>query len=148
MKKSSFKKGKKPLTSAIQGFHLRKTFPDSEISLHHNHGLTWVGKLQPSPLSSIYTVKLKYRLKKRPEVTVIEPQLSSHNGEQLPHIFSGDQLCLFRYKYFEWDSSMRIDETIVPWISLWLLYYEIWTATGKWCGSNQEHSEKGNGKII
>lgn len=72
-------------------------------------------------------------------VTVIEPELIAPEGKRLPHVFSGNELCLFRYKYFEWDSSMIIATTILAWASLWLLYYEIWLATGAWCGSNQEH---------
>jgi len=34
---------------------------------------------------------------------------------------------------------MIIAITILPWASLWLLYYEIWLLTGEWCGANQEH---------
>jgi hypothetical protein len=28
---------------------------------------------------------------------------------------------------------MLLCQTIVPWISEWLLHYEIWLVTGKWC---------------
>ena len=34
---------------------------------------------------------------------------------------------------------MLIADTIVPWVSMWLMHYEIWFATGVWCGSKQEH---------
>jgi hypothetical protein len=29
---------------------------------------------------------------------------------------------------------MLIATTIVPWLALWLFYYEIWRITGKWLG--------------
>jgi hypothetical protein len=29
---------------------------------------------------------------------------------------------------------MRIADTIVPWLILWLFYYEIWHVTGEWKG--------------
>ena len=28
-------------------------------------------------------------------------------------------------------------ETIVPWASLWLYYYEVWHATGEWLGGGE-----------
>lgn len=129
----------KTLTIAIQAAHLRKIFPQAAVTFGPNSSLTWVGQIQPSPLSERYTVRIKYRLTKRPVVAVVEPELFGRIGARLPHVFSRNHLCLFRYKYFEWDSSMIIATTIVPWASLWLLYYEIWLATGEWCGSNQEH---------
>ena len=129
----------KTLTIAVQAAHLKKMFPDSTLTLAANSRLTWVGQLLPSELSQRYTVKIKYRLKERPVVTVVQPELYVPKDKSLPHVFSGNELCLFRYKYFEWDSSMIIAKTIVAWASLWLLYSEIWLATGQWCGSNQEH---------
>lgn len=41
---------------------------------------------------------------------------------------------------------MSIADTIVPWTSLWLHHYEIWLATGIWCGKNEEHPEKDEDK--
>lgn len=35
---------------------------------------------------------------------------------------------------------MRIANTILPWTSLWLYYYEIWLGTGKWEGGG-DHPE-------
>lgn len=31
---------------------------------------------------------------------------------------------------------------IVPWAAEWLLFYEIWTITGEWCGEGVGHSRK------
>jgi hypothetical protein len=33
---------------------------------------------------------------------------------------------------------MRISEYIVPWISLWLFFYETWLITGEWLGGGHE----------
>src|SRR5207248_475323 len=103
----------KTLTIAVQAAHLKKMFPDSTLTLAANSRLTWVGQLLPSELSQRYTVKIKYRLKERPVVTVVQPELYVPKDKSLPHVFSGNELCLFRYKYFEWDSSMIIAKTIV-----------------------------------
>ncbi len=138
-KKSYLRKRLKTLPLAVQAAGLKRVFPDSDVTFNKHIVLTWVGQLKPSPLSEKYTVKIKYRLKQRPVVSVVSPEIVSRNGSRIPHVFSAKELCLFRYKYNEWDSTMPIARTIVPWTSLWLLHYEIWLATGKWCGSNQEH---------
>lgn len=145
-KKSYFPIGKRTLTLAVQGSGLTRLFPDSQVLLNKNVSLTWIGQLHPTPLSDTYTVKIKYSLRKRPAVTVVSPELSQRVDCRIPHVFPGNELCLFRYEYFEWDSSQSIAETIVPWTSLWLLHYEIWLATGTWCGSKQEHPPSGISK--
>jgi len=139
---------KQSLTVAVQAASLRGVFPDSQVTLTQNVSLTWIGKLQPSALSDCYKLKIKYRLKDRPQVTVLEPPLRPRADERLPHVFKGNELCLFRYKYFEWDSTMPIVDTIVPWASLWLFHYEIWRVTGIWCGSKAEHPRDDEDKKI
>jgi hypothetical protein len=123
----------------MQALRLKSAFPDSAIVLERNFGLQWLGKIQPTPLSATYTVKVKYRLNARPEVTIVDPVLISRNGSKLPHVFKGNHPCLFRFKYYEWNGRMSIADTIVPWVSMWLMHYEIWLVTGKWCGSREEH---------
>jgi len=29
---------------------------------------------------------------------------------------------------------MRLDQTVVPWTALWLLYFEEWLFSGEWAG--------------
>jgi hypothetical protein len=134
------------LTNGIQALKLRSAFPDSKISLERNVGLRWVGQIHPTPLSETYTVAIKYRLEERPEVTVVDPVLVSRNGSRLPHVFKGNHPCLFRFKYREWDGTMPISDTIVPWVSTWLAHYEIWLATDVWCGSKEEHPGRDTAK--
>lgn len=70
--------------------------------------------------------------KKPPKVTVLDPALEIPHGEELPHVYPGEELCLC-YPW-EWDESQLIAHTVVPWASEWLFHYEIWKATGTWCG--------------
>jgi len=60
----------------------------------------------------------------------------------VPHTYIGDCLCLYYPDYDEWTSAMYIAETIVPWISLWLMYYEAWLATGEWLGGGIKHESR------
>jgi hypothetical protein len=140
-----YSKERKWMVIAQQAIFLRNAFPDSEIKLRNNK-LIWIGNIKPTNLSKNYKVKIEYKLKNRPDVTILAPPLRSYyNNRPLPHVFKGQKLCLFMYKYAEWSSGMRIDETIVPWTSLWLFYYEVWLLTGEWHGGG-EHPEKGKAK--
>lgn len=102
--------------------------------------MIWTGKLHPSALSETYTVRIEYVPKKPPKVTVLDPALEIPHGEELPHVYPGEELCLC-YPW-EWDENQLIAHTVVPWASEWLLHYEIWKATGTWCGGGHVTSEE------
>ncbi len=128
-----------PMTIPIQSFHLKAAFPESRTTMNERNRLVWTGKLQPTPLSSVYTVQIIYKLGDKPQVRVLEPKLVSPEGVRLPHVFTGNLLCLYRSKYGEWNSTMSLATSIVSWTSLWLSHYEVWRVTGTWCGRKQEH---------
>lgn len=140
-----FKKKSSDLSIPLQVTGLRSRFPDSKISFTPKT-LEWIGKIKPTPLSRIYTVKINYTLGSRPAVLVLEPELEARPGEKLPHVFKGDRLCLFEKLYVEWSGAMLVADSIVPWSSAWLAYYEIWKATGFWSGSIASHAIGGDPK--
>jgi hypothetical protein len=93
----------------------------------------WTGELQPSPLSRSYTVKLDYPHGGRPRIVILDPKLErGPQGQEIPHTFSDESVCL--HLPVDWTAAAFIADTIVPWLSLWLYYYEIWHATGEWLG--------------
>ena len=97
----------------------------------------WVGKLQPGDMTATYTVRISYSPGQRPLVDVLDPKLvSREEGGSVPHTFRPGRICL--HLRDEWDSTMYLHETIVPWSSLWLYYYEMWHATGEWLGGGHE----------
>jgi hypothetical protein len=96
-----------------------------------------VGTLQPTPISDAYTVQLDYEVLARPRVRVLRPELRLAKGKtKLPHVFAENELCL--HLLGEWRPDQRICEFIVPWISLWLYFYEAWLITGEWLGGGHE----------
>ncbi|MBW2634283.1 MAG: hypothetical protein JRE14_09225 [Deltaproteobacteria bacterium] len=107
-------------------------FPESQCFIRSNC-LTWEVALTPSALSKTYTIRVKYKLKKPLDIIVIKPKLFVPDGKKLPHTYPGERLCLYYPGINEWRSDMLLAKTIVPWISEWLLNYEIWLVTGKWC---------------
>lgn len=121
------------ITVALQGFDLKKHFPEAYVDARRN-SLTWRANILPSPLSDTYTVQLKYSLEDRPRVYVLKPELKAPEGKSVPHVYPGNRLCLYLPRSGEWNGTMLLSQAIIPWISEWLLHYEIWYATGKWCG--------------
>jgi len=121
------------LNVAVQHLHLKRCFPESEITLKRGM-LIWIGELTPSYLSATYKVRVIYKLGSRPKVHVLEPALVPPEGKRLQHVFHGGELCLYYPRYREWQERMLLADTIIPWTAEWLLHYEIWLATGEWCG--------------
>jgi hypothetical protein len=123
------------LNVARQAMDLQRYFPDSKVSVGPGR-LTWIGRITPSPLSATYVVEIRYSGYRRPVITVVSPPLTPPTGKCLKHVFAGDHPCV--HFHDEWDASMSIATTIVPWTSEWLLHHEIFVATGQWTGGGHE----------
>lgn len=97
--------------------------------------MAWVGTLQPTPESPVYTVRLSFNRAGLPIVKVLSPTLRS----DAPHRFTNGALCLHRPQDRHWTSDQFVSTTIVPWTAFWLHFYEIWMDTGKWLGPEAHH---------
>lgn len=96
------------------------------------------GELQPTSRSDVYTIEIIYHFRKCPIVNILKPVLvKNFKGEDIPHVYPGEKLCLFQPKYNEFKFSDFLSATIVPWTSLWLYYYEVWHVTGDWLGGGE-----------
>lgn len=106
------------------------------------NGLVAVGTVSPDNVTSPYKVQVSYS-GNQPKVRVLSPQLRDRgDGKPIPHTYSDDSLCLYRPRYEEWSPSLAIADTIIPWISEWLFYYEVWLVTGDWLGGGEHPSPK------
>jgi hypothetical protein len=125
------------ISAALQYFHLQ-TNPVCAGSGSLGPGrLIWRFVTSPTALSKRYRLRLEYRQYSSPAVFVEEPDLIDlADGRRLPHVYeqSPPRLCLYLPSNGEWTSSMRIDQTIVPWAILWLFYFEEWLASNEWKG--------------
>jgi hypothetical protein len=128
----------RPLTPTQQAYFLKLAFPEFHVITARSE-LRCSGVLQPSPISDRYTVGLEYKVPTRPRVQVLRPDLRLAPGRtKLPHVFEGNELCL--HLRTDWRPDQRISEFIVPWISFWLFFYEVWLATSEWFGGGHEPS--------
>lgn len=127
----------KKISLRLQQMALMKAFPDSESVISKNE-LVWRGHVVPTLMCRCYKLELRYKLGRSPQVSLVEPQMETRHGEKPPHLYQGDILCL----YFpgEWNGSMFLVNTILPWASEWLLHYEIWLACGEWKGGGKHPS--------
>jgi hypothetical protein len=126
----------KLLTPAEQASFLKTKFSSFRILSVRNR-LRCVGTLRPSLTGDTYTVEVTYDVPARPHVRVLRPELRLAPGKsKLSHVFEGNELCL--HLAGDWRPDQQIAEFIVPWISLWLAFYEFWVLSGEWLGGGQE----------
>ena len=116
---------------------MRATFRDL-LPRWHAGKVRWTGPLMPSPVSSTYTVEVSYRLGRAPTVRVLSPEVRDRgDGQPIPHVYPGNRPCLYLPRTVEWTPSMRLADTTVVWLCLWLRFYETWLNTGTWHGEGE-----------
>lgn len=133
----------KPLTAAQQFLLLTKnplSVGDGELGSGH---FNWYYKSSPTPLSRIYDARLEFEVNRSPRVFLDNPDLLMlSGGKDLPHVYDQKptRLCLYLPRTYEWQPWMRLDQTIIPWTSLWLFYFEDWLIDGEWRGGESIRS--------
>ena len=130
----------KVLAVGEQKAGLRTRFPAFDTRIDAGT-LIATGPIQPSPISDQYTIELRYRAPKDPDVRVLAPPLRRCEGEPIPHMYEQDRLCLHQPCRREWTPSDSLSLTIVPWAELWLHFYELWLISGTWHGGGEHPQE-------
>lgn len=130
-----FTGSRRPLPLFQQLLGLQHLLPGSHGSVRSNR-LIWRGDIRPTARSTMYTVQIVLQLSKPLEITILNPPLRRREGQLLPHVYSGDRLCV--YMGDQWAPSKLLSATVLPWIVDWLFYYELWLATGEWLGGGHE----------
>jgi hypothetical protein len=130
-----------PISLATQCGHLRRRYPNGRI-VRGRERLVWSGALTPAEYSTTYELLIDHQIGKSPMVYVARPRLRLVDGQDLPHVYPLNTLCLFLGNR-EWRESIPIADTLVPWTSEWLFFYELWLANGgEWLGEG-EHPPPG-----
>ena len=131
---------------ALQAIALRQFYPGSAIRLS-TRGLAWHGAVVPSPTSRSYRLGLIARDERtRPDVYVTAPQLQPDCSGRLPHVWDDGSLCLCARG--EWRPNDLYVDTVIPWASEWLFFYEIWKATAIWMGDEVGAAEKQTESVL
>lgn len=108
--------------------------------------LVWSGPLRGFQMNYQVAVLWDYQnLGIAPYVFIDEPKIRPRDGgtfEDIPHLQfdsanpENSALCLFDPAGREWDATLLIADTTVPWASEWLHHYECWHLDGIWRGAN------------
>lgn len=127
----------KPITMAVQDIYVLQKYTGFK-RIKYGRSYRWIGKLRPTPLSTEYEVEIEYEIGRYPKAYVLSPKLHSYDEKvEIPHIYKdsdGPRPCLFLPNSGEWHGKRLIAETIIPWLSIWLFFYEVWLSTGEWLG--------------
>lgn len=127
---------------AVQVSSMRCKYPQFTTDFTSHSSMKVTGVLQPTSRSGTYQFVLKYNLVDSPKTKIISPTLQKNDkGENPPHLYPGENLCLYHPQYREFSRTDFLCDTIIPWTSLWLYYYEVWHLTGEWLGGG-EHPGK------
>lgn len=90
-----------------------------------------------------YLIRLDYHAFGSPRVYIVSPiinmseSVSIHTfGLKYHGSYNGDLplLCLTLRSEDNWDSSISLIESYIPWAVEWTEFYEIWLLTGTWYG--------------
>jgi hypothetical protein len=125
----------KPINIIVQLSQLKSMFPESNGTVHCGT-LRWRGEIQPTIMSQNYTLEIRYRNNKFPVVYMVGAPWQVSAIKRPPHTYDDGSLCLFYPKAHEFDNTMFLATTILPWASEWLMFYELWLAssTNEWFG--------------
>lgn len=138
----------KPLTVWEHAFGIMASWPGTVriVQIPDDLGglideLRWTAELTPTKLSCTYTVQFTYKVGDPIVfVQVVDPVLDAGAGKQLPHVYESSTQCwLCLHLDGQWDPTMPIATTVVPWAAEWLYHYELWLATGEWTGSGERY---------
>ncbi len=134
------------LTAQQQRASLLRLWPEL-TSVASGKLLTVRGRVRPTSISQTYRIHLSYKEAGVPHIWVGDPELVPRSdGKASPHFYPADDAgpgrpCLYYWKEREWTPDRPLATTVLPWLVLWLLYYELWHATGDWHGGGVDHPE-------
>ena len=135
----NFKKANKCRSYTVQEIisqiaDLKKHYMDVNYTFKKQRFIVSI-QLKPTENSMTYNVKYVIDVGST-IVNVFVDGLNKFNCNDLriPHLYSNGSLCLYYPKDHEWDYHDLWSETLIPWTSLWLYFFEIWLVTGEWIG--------------
>lgn len=126
----------KPLSIGQQIAIMRMRWREFDVRRRDGRMLA-TGKLRPTAMNAEYHIRMEYGWPHYPGVYVNYPRLRGRKGVRPPHLYPHDRLCLFWPVNREWNGSMYIADTIIPWAAEWLIFYESWLVTGEWQGGGE-----------
>lgn len=123
------------LTNKFSGIIVEK-----QISVN---GFYLVLNMKPFENSLDYRVLFFQERNKKPKTYILSPNIYElTNGKEPPHVYEfNESLCRLCLNLPSEVDTNKYYDYVIPWISDWLAYFEMWLITGEWYGGGHE-SEK------
>ena len=138
-----------------QNRRIQAIFPRFELTQDSGRKGVWEGPL--TPIMCPYRTRVTYFRYRFPDarthvsnqlvsVQIVDPVIGRNprrTGECAPHVYRNDAapdypyLCLYDPRERPWRPDDYIAETIIPWASEWLFFFEGWLVTGNWEGGGR-----------
>jgi hypothetical protein len=122
----------------IQKEYLERNFPWLKTVIT-NGKLLGKGKIKPNGCKKEYEILVEYDINRegrKERVYVLNDSQIKFN--KTPHLYPGNSLCL----YYPKDLPPHLDLNfvdVIPWISEWLIMYELWKKYGVWLADEVKH---------
>ncbi len=107
--------------------------------------LTCSGWISLENVEEKYKIRIEYVAGYEPKVTVLQPKIEP--SEEI-HMYRDHSICLHYPPDMPWNERIEVYKFTLPWISEWILFYEIYKITGKWEGKESPNHIKENNKNI
>lgn len=88
--------------------------------------------------SSEYRIEVCYKPWNAPGVRILEPDIPP---QAKLHFYKEGTLCLYDWREQPWEKSWRLADTVIPWTSEWILFYELYLLTREWRGESALHGD-------
>jgi hypothetical protein len=100
--------------------------------------LTCTGEISHPDWKRSYRIKIECVAGKEPKSTILSPDIDPCREI---HMYPDHSLCLHYPQDMPWNEKTKLFKYTVPWITEWILYYELYLVNGgKWEGpESPEH---------
>ncbi len=110
-----------------------------------NSVLICTGWFKLENCSEPYKIKIEYVVGHEPKTTILSPSIVP--GKDI-HMYRDHSICLHYPPDMPWNEKIKVYEYTIPWISEWIIYYEIYKVTNLWEGpESPAHIREGDRNI-
>jgi len=85
------------------------------------------GVIQPNGCTNPYKIKIEYVAGHEPKTTILSPAIEPCKEI---HMYNDHSICLFYPLDMPWNEKTQVYKYTIPWISEWVLYYELYLVNG------------------
>src|SRR4051812_43571915 len=102
--KSNFKIRDKTIAEQVSS--MRGKYPHFKTDFNSHSSMKVTGVLKPTARSGTYQFTLKYSLVGTPKTKIVSPiLLKNDKGEEAPHLYPSENLCLYHPQYREFNRT-------------------------------------------